>query len=243
MPDYRERIYASYVSAHAGELAPTHINGLRSRAPYLQKLIREHFPQDHRARIVDIGCGHGALIHFLRQAGYENLSGFDRSPEQVAAAERLGISGVQERDIFDALESLPLGSCDVIVAFDVIEHLRKDEIQRFVDRIFRVLKPGGRFVVHTVNGESPMAGSVFYGDFTHETCFNRISIGQLLRATGFHSVACFEDAPVVHGLKSAVRFALWKAIRAALRSATAAETGSLGREAIFTRNFLTVAFK
>jgi len=48
---------------------------------------------------------------------------------------------------------------------------------------------------------------------------------------------------VPHGLKSAVRWALWRCIRGLLRLYLAAETGDTGRDAIFSENLLAVAFK
>jgi hypothetical protein len=82
-----------------------------------------------------------------------------------------------------------------------------------------------------------------YGDLTHEIAFTRESIAQLLRSSGFAEVRCFEDAPIVHGAKSAVRWVLWKMIRLALRVYIVAETGDTGRECIFSQNLLAVATK
>jgi cyclopropane fatty-acyl-phospholipid synthase-like methyltransferase len=41
---------------------------------------------DRSARILDLGCGHGVFIYFHREAGYTNVVGVDKSPEQVAEA-------------------------------------------------------------------------------------------------------------------------------------------------------------
>jgi len=71
----------------------------------------------------------------------------------------------------------------------------------------------------------------------------RIFISQSLLASGFSKVSCHDDVPVVHGVKSAIRFLMWKCIRALLRLYLAAETGSIDNDCIFTQNFLTVAVK
>ncbi len=73
--------------------------------------------------------------------------------------------------------------------------------------------------------------------------FTRASIAQLLRTCGFRDVACFEDRPVPHGLKSIVRWVVWMGVRGLLRLALAAETGETGREAIFSQCLLAVAEK
>jgi SAM-dependent methyltransferase len=241
--DYRTRIYRQYVVARCRDLAPASVEGLKPRAPSLRKIIREHFPADRGARILDLGCGHGAFLHFAREAGYTHVSGVDDSAQQVAEAKRLGIEGVTQGDLRDTLAKLPDGSHDVIIAYDVIEHFHKDELIPFVDHVFRVLRDGGVWIVHTPNGEAPFVGRVRYGDFTHEITFTRVSITQLLLASGFTRVVCREDTPIPHGLKSGLRWLLWKGIRGGLRLYLAVETGAGERESIFTQNFLTVAVK
>lgn len=240
--DYRGRIYQYYVSGGQAR-APETLDELRPRAPFLEQLIQRHFPAERDAAVLDLGCGFGALLHYASRAGYRNLRGVDGSPEQVAAAARLGIQGVEEGDLLGVLERVPAGSQDLVVAFDVLEHFGKDEVVGFVDAVARALKPGGRWIVHTPNGESPFVGRVRYGDLTHELAFTRESLSQLLLASGFRSVECHETVPVAHGLKSGLRLVLWKLIRAALRLYLAAETGDSGRRAIFTQNLLAVAVR
>ncbi len=240
--ELRGRLYASYVSGGQAR-APASLADIESRAPYLRRLVSRHFPTERDASVLDLGCGSGALLHVAREAGFRNLRGVDTSAEQVEAAARLGIRGVEHGDLFEAVAALAEASEDVIVAFDVMEHLEKRQLLRFVDGVHRALKPGGRLLVHVPNAESPFFGAVRYGDLTHELAFTGDSLSQLLRASGFREVHCLEDQPVVHGARSAVRLVLWKAIRTLLRLAVAAETGSAGRAAIFTRNLLAVAVR
>lgn len=241
MEDYRTRIYRSYVNARQQPVAPVTLDGLNSRAPYLNKVIRDHFPQDKEASILDLGCGHGAFVFFARKAGYSNVIGVDRSPEQVREAQRLGIEGVHEGDLIEVLRAMSDGSQDAVISFDVIEHFNKDEMLPLVDEVHRVLRKGGRWIVHVPNGESPFCGRIRYGDFTHEQIFTRQSISQLLLSSGFTDVRCFEDKPIVHGMKSALRRWMWEWFRLLLRLYLAVETGSGEREAIFSQNFLVFA--
>jgi 2-polyprenyl-3-methyl-5-hydroxy-6-metoxy-1,4-benzoquinol methylase len=224
-------------------LAPATLAGFKPRAPYLNKLIKDHFPKNRSAVILDVGCGRGALIHFARKAGYTNIHGTDASPEQTSAAERLGIDGVRHGNLMKTLQSLPDGSHDVIVAFDVVEHFTKEELRYFVDQVYRVLKKGGKWIIHTPNGDSPFGGRIRYEDFTHELAFTRQSISQLLLASGFSNVTCYEDQPIPHGFKSIVRWLLWKVIRSMLRFYLAVETGDASNKAIFSQNLLAVVGK
>lgn len=240
---YRERIYRSYDSARLIRIAPTSLDGLQTRLPYLRRIVREKFPKDRNCSILDLGCGHGSLLFVLRQCGYNKLRGVDTSPEQVAAARRLGIVEVEEGDILGTLAATPAASLDVVIAFDVIEHFSKNELIPLVDAVLRVLKTGGRWIIHVPNAESPFSARIRYSDFTHELAFTRISLDQLLRASGFTRVDCFEDRPVPHGLKSAVRALLWRAFRVGLLCYLAVETGEFDRHAVLSQNLLAVAIK
>ena len=92
MQTIEERLYEHY-SRHAK--APGSREELGSRSPYLQRLILRHFPQNREARILDLGCGYGAVVYFAREAGYANVEGVDASAAQVEVADRLEIEGVR----------------------------------------------------------------------------------------------------------------------------------------------------
>lgn len=240
---YRERIYGAYVSGRQQALAPESLEGLKSRLPYLRWMVRNCLPLPKDAQIVDLGCGHGAILHALRLEDFRNVSGIDGSPEQVRAAKRLGIEGVRQGDLMKYLHQAADESLDAVITFDVIEHFTREELIPLVDAIHRVLRPGGYWLIHVPNGESPFGGSVRYGDLTHELAFSRASLGQLLLSSGFAQVKTWEDRPVPHGVKSTIRAFLWQVIRAGWMFYNAVETGSVDRGAIFSRNLLAVAKK
>src|SRR5882762_8863870 len=177
--DGRQRIYAQYVSGREKPLAPLNLEGLRPRLPYFRRIIRCHFPRDRNVEILELGCGHGAFLYALYQAGYERARGVDWSGEQVRAARGLGIPGVEQADVMSALTATASGSVDVVVAYDLIEHFTKGELIPLVDEVHRVLRPGGRWIVHAPNAETPFGARIRYGDFTHELAFTRDSIAQL----------------------------------------------------------------
>jgi 2-polyprenyl-3-methyl-5-hydroxy-6-metoxy-1,4-benzoquinol methylase len=238
---YRQRIYQAYVSARDKPLAPETLVGLRPRLPYLNQLVRRHFPKDRNAAILDLGCGHGTLLHVLNNAGYRNARGVDGSAAQVAAARKLGINSVEQGEVMATLRATADASLDVIVTFDVIEHFTKDELPALIDELWRALRPGGRWIIHVPNGESPFGSRMRHWDFTHELAFTRTSLAQLLIASGFATVTCFEDRPVPHGITSLVRAISWTCIRACLLIYIAVETGAFDRAAVFSQNMLAVA--
>jgi len=238
---WKTTLYDSYISTgQAGELGKNADEQFRPRAFYLRKVIRKFFPHQRNARILDIGCGHGALLYFLHQAGYENVCGVDTSPEQVDFAERLGIKGVEAGDAMEFLRRQSPGSANVICLFDVLEHLDRQELFDMLGQVRRVLAPGGRCIGHVPNAGGLFGMHIRYGDLTHELAFTSASLRQLFRAFAFSDIQCFEDKPEPHGLKSIVRRILWDLGSIPLRLLSAAETGELGNS-ILSRNLIFVA--
>ena len=240
---YRIRIYDQYQSSGKESASPLNIDDLKPRAAMFRKIIQQHFSRDVNANIVDLGCGHGAFIYFLKETGYHNIIGVDVSPEQTAKAQMLGISEVIQGDIKEYLKELEPASQDYIISYDVLEHFDKNELIDFIDQVFCVLRVGGKWVIHTPNGTSPFFGTVFFGDYTHEQAFTVSSISQALQASGFSKVNCYEDAPIPHGFKSSFRLIFWKLFRIFFRFFFLVETGHGGNDLIFSQNFLTVAEK
>jgi SAM-dependent methyltransferase len=239
--DWRARVLARFVSTHSA--VSDAAGGLDRRRPFLDKLIAEHFPASRDAHGLDLGCGHGAVVWAARRAGYANFHGVDASPEQVAMAKGLGIKGVRQGDLMAELAATKDSSRDVVVLFDLYHYFDAPGQLKLADEVRRVLKPGGRFILHLPNGEALFAGRVRYWDILATGSFTRRSIEQLLRVCDFKDVRCFEDKPVVHGLKSGARAVLWKIVRAFSRLVLAAETGETGKDAIFSQTFLAVAIK
>ncbi len=237
---FRRRLYERYASTHAardGDGAAREAG----RRPYLNRLIRRAFPSDLTARIVDLGCGEGALLRALAAHGYRDARGVDTSPEQVAAAVARG-SQVVCGDLLETLRAMPDASQDVVVAFDVLEHFKKDEVLELGDHVHRVLRRDGRFIVHVPNGSALLGAPTFFSDLTHEICFTPHSMRQLMSVIGFSDVRIEEDAPTVHGVKSGARWLLWQALRQGVRFAQAVETG-VWSGGVYSQNLLAIATK
>lgn len=240
MNDWKTTLYGSYVSSgHARVWAASAEEQFRLRRGYLKNLIRKHFPQDRACRILDVGCGHGALLYFLQQAGYTNAQGVDGSPEQVELAKNLGVAGVQLGDAMDFLRHCASSSADVVSLFDVLEHLTRQEAFDLITEVRRVLAPGGLCIGHVPNAEGIFGSRIRHGDLTHEQAFTPKSISQMFRALQFEDVRCFEQAPVMHGVKSVLRRILWEVTTLPFRALLLAETGGVGY--ILSQNLLFTA--
>lgn len=230
----RNRLYEAYASQHAG------CNRGIATALIYRRDIRPALSAPHVGPVVDIGCGQGALVRLLQRDGYD-VEGVDVSPEQVALARAGGLDCVRHGDYRDILRKRH-GQLAAVTATDVLEHLEKDEVLDTFDAVAAALIPGGVFVARVPNAVSPFGGHIRYGDFTHESYYTARSIRQLAAAADYDSVTVQPCPPIIHGLMSMVRVALWKPISASYQIALAAETGML-RGHIVTQNMTFVARK
>ena len=239
-PDWKSQFYAAYVSSgqsvDTGEAASVLFG---PRKAFLTHVIATHLPPDRHARILDLGCGAGALLYFLDQAGYRNIAGVDVSQQQIAVAARLGIAAARRGTLEDFLSTEGAGSADAVLAFDILEHLTRPEMMAALAAIRLVLKPGGRCIAHVPNSEGLFGMRVRYGDFTHEQALNPSSARQVFRVAGFRQIRCFEDKPQVHGLASLARRILWDVGAYPFRVLLAAETGAGG--AVLSQNMVIEA--
>jgi SAM-dependent methyltransferase len=96
-------------------------------------------------RVLDLGCRDGALTRAYLDGN--EVVGFDADREALAAAALLGIE-THWADLDQPLE-VPDASFDVVVAGELLEHLR--DPQALVLEIRRVLRPGGTLVASVPN--------------------------------------------------------------------------------------------
>lgn len=90
-------------------------------------------------RILDVGCGDGALTAKIALAGAE-VVGIDRSPDLVAAARAAGV----DARLMDAREIAFEGAFDAVFSNAALHWVLEPD--RVLDGIGRALRPHGRFV-------------------------------------------------------------------------------------------------
>jgi len=237
---FKARLYDHYLSQHVRASAETIQVALASRSHLLRRVIAAYLPPERSVRILDLGCGYGGFMHALRAAGYTNVAGVDISQEQIDMARQLGFEDVHCEDLRAFLSRVPDRKYDAVIAFDILEHFTRNELFELVDELHRVLAPGGRLIVHVPNAEGIFSGTVRNGDLTHELAFTRGSLKQLAGACGFRVAAVKEDVPVVHGVRSLVRYLLWTVLTFAFRVLAVAETGEGFRGKPMSQNLFAV---
>jgi cyclopropane fatty-acyl-phospholipid synthase-like methyltransferase len=116
-------------------------------------------------RVLDVGCGRGEILRHCMRLGIE-AQGMDyaeaatqMSREAVAAE----LASLRQDGNGDAPGLYPAGVCradakklpypsnsfDRVLMFDVVEHLYPWELHEAMREVHRVLRPDGRFIIHT----------------------------------------------------------------------------------------------
>jgi SAM-dependent methyltransferase len=109
------------------------------RRAVIWSLLRRAGTPEH-VRMLDAGCGTGRNL--LEYGRLGTAEGVDFSPEAIEFCHRRGLLAVRQAEI----EQLPFqdGSFDLILATDVLEHLRDDRTA--IAELRRVTAPGGRLL-------------------------------------------------------------------------------------------------
>jgi 2-polyprenyl-3-methyl-5-hydroxy-6-metoxy-1,4-benzoquinol methylase len=116
--------------------------------------VVERLELEPGARILDLACGHGRISLELARRGYD-VTGLDLSPRslelarEAAQREELDVDWVQAD-----MREIPEGSefdaiVNVFTAFGYFDE--EDENQRVLDGVAQALRPGGRFLIDTIN--------------------------------------------------------------------------------------------
>jgi cyclopropane-fatty-acyl-phospholipid synthase len=109
-------------------------------------------------RLLDIGCGWGALVmRAAERAGVEAL-GITLSRSQYEEAQRrIAARGLGERAHVELRDYRELGNLtfDKVVSVGMVEHVGRPKLAEYFKSAFRALRPGGLFLNHGIADQSP----------------------------------------------------------------------------------------
>ena len=238
--DSKNRIYENY-TRHVAQQQDVSGEGLKRWQSYYQANYARFLPLDKNAKILDIGCGYGRVLYFLRCAGYNNMAGIDISPQQIEAAKKNGFAQAECASAFEYLADKK-EQFDMIFMIDILEHIEKAEVVKLLDRILLALKPSGRLILQLPNALTPL-NVYLYRDFTHETAFTVTSIEQILTVANFQNIKTYPIPPHIHGPKSLLFNLIWRVFwQNLIRFYMLTANGDLMGD-IYTSNFAAVAEK
>ncbi len=193
-------------------------------------------------RCIDIACGYGNFLAYLRKAGVTEYVGIDSAGAATTVAQNeFGANHVTTTDAFDFLRKNEVPQ-QLVSALDFIEHLHKDEVFEFLALTRLSLVAGGHLLLRTPNANAPFGMAARYNDITHETCFTTGAIEDALSAMGLKTVRIWEDIPRPGTPMQLFHWLAWQSVRAVFRVANAVETGLPG-DGVLTRNMWVLARK
>jgi SAM-dependent methyltransferase len=200
---YRKKIYERYLISD-GFSDFDAIEKQFNSPFYVDENTKHSLPKNKNAKILDIGCGFGRFLKYLKDNGYENIQGIEIGEEQNKFLKNKGYQIIQQ-DIVKYLKTTN-EKFDFISLFDVLEHFTKVEIVELLPLLKNRLEDDGILLIRVPDGEAMYKGGIMYGDFTHEIFFTLKSIKQLFNIFDFNKTDVFLVYPIKHGLKSIIRY-------------------------------------
>jgi cyclopropane fatty-acyl-phospholipid synthase-like methyltransferase len=144
-------------------------------------------------KVLELGFGEGTFLDWAYQQGAE-VSGVELLEDVCELARRrhprIFCGGLPELIASEAIT----GPFDLIVAFDVFEHLTKEELLEYFRAFHSLLSPGGLVLARFPNGQSPFGRTYQNGDITHKTALSEFSMRQIGTLTNFRLVKAYNAA-------------------------------------------------
>ena len=157
---------------------------------------REYLPYFKGASdVLDLGCGRGEFLALLREHGI-TARGLDANAEMVEHCREQDLD-VTHGDALQYLRGVTDESLGGLFSAQVVEHLEADYLTLMLAEAQRVLRPGSRIVLETLN---PVCWAAFFSafvrDITHRHPLHPDTLGYFLRASGFVEVEIVYRSPV-----------------------------------------------
>ena len=141
---------------------------------HLARYLQRWMPAD--GSLLDLGAGYADLAN---AAKCTRRVAFDLRPDLGDYTE----AGVEAEvgDVTD-MGRFADASFDTVFASNLLEHLEWPQLERCVDEVVRVLKPGGHFIA--VQPNFRLNPGRYFDDFTHRTIFTDESLPDFLASRG-----------------------------------------------------------
>jgi 2-polyprenyl-3-methyl-5-hydroxy-6-metoxy-1,4-benzoquinol methylase len=123
---------------------------LVSDNPIHQRLLKAYIlAKDHvKGKLLEVGCGEGRGVEILSPLS-ESYVALDKITDVIEKLSHQYPNVAFKQAVVPPFEGVAGDSFDVVVSFQVIEHIQNDK--KFLEEIHRVLKPGGKAIISTPN--------------------------------------------------------------------------------------------
>ena len=127
-----------------------------------------------KGKVVDIGCYDGYFLSLVKEKGYDTL-GVEPNPASKIAEEKYGIPIIREYFPGTFFKD---SSVDVIVLRNILEHMV--DLDKFLDAVEKVLKPGGYVIIEVPNMfhhlERATLGCFFHQHLSYFTLYSMMTL-------------------------------------------------------------------
>ncbi len=139
-------------------------------AKYLQKFIPK------TSKILELGAGYCEFINNIEGSEkhaldiYQEIKNFAKPGiiTHISSCTKIKL----DKDYFD-----------IVFASNLLEHLNKEDIDKTLNEIYRILKKDGKLILIQPNFK--FAYKEYFDDYTHQTTFTDISLNDLLLSKNF----------------------------------------------------------
>ncbi len=181
----RYKLFNNYLTTHFGVINELSQESLEIMSHYYDLNYSNLLPKSREIKILDIGCGAGHFLYYLKKIGYSNFLGVDISQEMIDYCKKNVSESVEYVADLNAFLKKNSESFDAVVMNDVFEHFIKDDIVVILRLIKNSLKNGGTVIINTVNAACIIGNYNEHKDFTHETGFTELTLQQVLNLASF----------------------------------------------------------
>jgi 2-polyprenyl-3-methyl-5-hydroxy-6-metoxy-1,4-benzoquinol methylase len=150
--------------------------------------------------VLNIGVGNGYLEERMQRAGIDihALDPSQKTIDQLKSKIPLGDKG---RVGYSQDIPFPAACFDGVIMTEVLEHLTCDPLHQTLSEVYRILKPGGRFIGTVPYREDMMANQILcpcchtlFHRWGHHQFFDREKLTGILSSAGFRIIKVYPRA-------------------------------------------------
>lgn len=153
---------------------------------------------DKNTKVLEIGFGSGKFLAHAKSKGWD-ITGTELNNTLVGVAKEHGYEASNDA----SLDTLPDNHFDLVVAFDVLEHIENKDLSDFVKKIANKLRVGGMFLARYPNGDSPFGMPYQNGDITHASSIGLHKMEYLASTSelkiAYHGAEIFPQKKTIKG--------------------------------------------
>ena len=152
----------------------------------LWKTLSQYFFQRYIKKtdsVLELGAGYCDFINNIKANDKYAVDLWSHFPECASGEVKTYVQSVTD------LSFLPDHSIDFVFASNLFEHLEQNDVARCLVELNRVLKTTGRLAILQPNFR--YAFKHYFDDYTHQSIWTDVSLGDFLSAQGFSIEKCW----------------------------------------------------